>query len=65
MSEKSDHEAIEAAVRVLTDVGSIEYAKKKAEKFSESAFKSIESLRDTPAKQQLVELVNYFIQREY
>ncbi|MCJ7732362.1 polyprenyl synthetase family protein [Candidatus Bathyarchaeota archaeon] len=65
MGEKSDPEAVKAAVKVLNDVGSIEYAKKKAEKYSESAFKSIESLRDTPAKQQLVELVNYFVQREY
>jgi geranylgeranyl diphosphate synthase type I len=65
MSEGSSHESIEAAVEVLNDLGSINYAKKQAMKYTESALKSIKGLKDSPAKQQLIELVHYFVEREY
>ncbi len=65
MNEESDHKAIEAAMKALNEIGSIEYAKKEAKKYTERAFKSIENIKDSPAKQQLIELVNYFVQREY
>ena len=63
--EESSHEEIESAVKVLTDIGSIEYARSEAAKYLENAFKSIDDLEDTDAKEQLIELVNYFVQREY
>jgi geranylgeranyl diphosphate synthase type I len=63
--EESSHEAIEAAVRVLEEIGSIDYTRKEAEKYLKSALKSIEVLDDSPAKKQLIELVYYFVQREY
>jgi len=65
MSDESNHDSIEAAVKVLNDLGSIEYARKQAKKYTESAFKSIKGLKDSPAKQQLIELVQYFVEREY
>ena len=65
MSNESNHESIEAAVILLNELGSIEYARKQAKKYTESAFKSIKGFKDSPAKQQLIELVQYFVEREY
>ena len=65
MNEDSDHASIDAAVKVLNDIGSIEYARKEAKKYTEKALKSLGKVKDSPAKQQLIELVNYFVQREY
>jgi geranylgeranyl diphosphate synthase type I len=58
-------EELSSAVKVLNELGSIEYAKKKGDKYLETAFKSIENIPDSEAKRQLVSLVNYFVQREY
>jgi len=63
--EEATHEEIEAAVEVLREVGSIEYAKKEAEKYLETAFKSLNVIKDSDAKSQLISLVNYFVQRQY
>lgn len=63
--EEAPHDEIEAAVQVLKDVGSIEYAKKKADKYLQTAFKSLDIVEDSEAKKQLIALVNYFVQRHY
>ena len=63
--EESTHEEIESAIQVLTELGSIDYAKSEAARYLENAVKSIENLEDTDAKKQLIELVNYFVQRDY
>ena len=63
--EEATHEEIEAAVEVLREVGSIEYAKKEAEKHLETAFESLNIVKDSDAKNQLISLVNYFVQRQY
>ena len=63
--EETTHEEIEAAVDVLRDVPYIEYAKKEAKKYLETAFKSLNLVKDSEAKTQLISLVNYFVQREY
>ena len=63
--ENSPVEAINAAVRVLDEIGSIDYAKREADKYLKMALKSINVLKDTDAKKQLIELVHYFVQREY
>ena len=63
--EKSTHKEIESAVQVLKKLGSIDYARSEAARYLENAVKSIENLEDTAAKNQLIELVNYFVQRDY
>jgi geranylgeranyl diphosphate synthase type I len=63
--ENSDQSSIDAAVKILSALGSIDYAKEQVRKYAASSFESIKPLKDTPAKQQLIELVNYFVQREY
>ncbi len=56
---------VDDAIQVLHDLGSIAYAKKKADKYAKRSLESINSLEETDAKKQLMELVNYFVQREY
>lgn len=63
--EDATHEEIDAAVEVLREIGSIEYAKKEAKKYLETAFESLNIVKDSAAKSQLISLVNYFVQREY
>jgi len=65
MSETATQKAVEAAIQVLREVGSIEYARNMAKKYLAASIKSIEVLEDTVAKRQLMSLVNYFVQREY
>ena len=65
MGEDSTLEALEAAVTVLEDIGSIDYARSKAEKYLNTSLENIDGLKNTPAKEALIELVNYFVQREY
>jgi len=60
----SKHE-IDAAVKVLDEIGSIQHAKDEAEKYTSNAFESIKVVPEGPSKQDLVDLVNYFVQREY
>ena len=63
--DESTHEEIDSAVKVLTELGSIDYARSEAAKYLETAIRSIEELEDTAAKKQLIELVNYFVLRDY
>lgn len=58
-------EDINAVVKTLEEIGSIKYAKDVADRYAASAFANIEGVPDGPAKQELVDLVNYFVQREY
>jgi len=63
--EEATQEAIDAAVKVLNDIGSIDYARGEANKYLESSLKNIKGLRDSSAKNQLIDVINYFVQREY
>ena len=63
--EKSTNEDIKTAISVLEETGSIEYARKKATKYLDNAIHSIMELTDTAAKKSLIDLVNYFVQRDY
>jgi geranylgeranyl diphosphate synthase type I len=63
--EETTHEAIESATRVLEELGSIDYAKKEATKYLDSAINNLRNLEETEAKKILIELVNYFVQRDY
>jgi geranylgeranyl diphosphate synthase type I len=61
----ADKDAIESVVKTLEEIGSIQYAVDEAEKYTASAFKSIKDIPEGPSKQDLVDLVNYFVQRDY
>ena len=63
--ESASKEDIDAVVKTLEEIGSIQYAKDEAEKYMTSAFESIKVIPDGPSKQELIDLVNYFVQREY
>jgi geranylgeranyl diphosphate synthase type I len=63
--EEPDQILIRSAKQVINELGSIEYAKIQAEKYAASAFESISHLKDSPAKRQLINLVNYFVYRDY
>jgi geranylgeranyl diphosphate synthase type I len=56
---------IEATVEILKEIGSIQYAVNEAEKYAFSAFESINNIPKGPAKKDLMDLVDYFVQREY
>lgn len=62
--EASDGD-IENAVFSLKEIGSIRYAKNEALKYTQEAFESLKTLKDTAAKEELIELVKYFAIREY
>jgi geranylgeranyl diphosphate synthase type I len=57
--------SIDAVVKTLEEIGSIQYAVDEAEKYTASAFASINDIHEGPSKQDLVDLVNYFVQRDY
>ena len=61
----ANKDAIEAVVKTLEEIGSIQYAVDEAEKYTASAFESIKDIPDGPSKKELMDLVNYFVQREY
>jgi len=63
--ESASKEDIDAVVKTLEEIGSIQYAKDEAEKYTRSAFESIKIIPDGASKQELIDLVNYFSQREY
>jgi len=63
--EGASHEDIEAVVKTLEEVGSIAYAKNVADKYITRAFKMLDVIPDTPAKDELKTLVEYFVKREY
>ncbi len=56
---------IEAAVEALREVGSIEYARGVADEYVARAFRSLDAIPDTPARDELKALVEYFVKREY
>ncbi|MBT3284234.1 polyprenyl synthetase family protein [Candidatus Bathyarchaeota archaeon] len=63
--EGASKAGIDAVVKTLGEIGSIQYARDEAEKYTASAFESIKAIPEGPSKQDLVDLVNYFVQREY
>jgi geranylgeranyl diphosphate synthase type I len=66
MNEKEpDETSIKSVIQVINELGSIEYAKIQAERYAESALKSITNIKDSPAKRQLINLVNFFVHRDY
>ncbi len=63
--EDASQKDIEVAVEALREVGSIVYARGVADEYVAKAFQSLEALPDTPAKEELKALVEYFVKREY
>lgn len=61
---KATEQEIKEVFELFKKVGSIEYAKKTALKYCDEAKKSISVLKETSAKQLLIELADYSISRE-
>jgi geranylgeranyl diphosphate synthase type I len=64
-NENASKEDLECAINILHEIGSIEYAKKTAQEYMNSSIKVLENFPDSKAKQDLVDLVKYFIERSY
>jgi geranylgeranyl diphosphate synthase type I len=64
-SMEQDEISINKAIQVINKLGSIKHAKKQAERYANSATESINQLEDSQAKTQLINLVNYFVLRDY
>lgn len=65
MNENASDKDIEKAIATLSEIGSINYAKNKALEYTQEAFASLKPLKETVAKEELLELVKYFVNREY
>ncbi|MBN2334096.1 polyprenyl synthetase family protein [Candidatus Bathyarchaeota archaeon] len=63
--EDASHEAIDAAVDTLNQIGSIAYANDVADRYTESALGMLDVIPDNEAKAELRYLVEYFVGREY
>jgi len=63
--EDASHQDIEAAVKTLEEMGSIAYAKNVADMYITRAFKTLDVIPDTSAKDELKALVEYFVKRDY
>ncbi|PKK85669.1 MAG: polyprenyl synthetase family protein [Thermoplasmata archaeon HGW-Thermoplasmata-1] len=61
--EATDGE-VETAIKLLEKSGSVEYAKQSARMFAESAARSLEPLENNTAKQILIHLANYAVDRK-
>jgi geranylgeranyl diphosphate synthase type I len=56
---------IERIILILKDVGSIDYAIKKAERYTKNSISQLDMFTDSYAKSELQTLVKYFTFREY
>ena len=63
--QNASDEDIENAVTTLDEIGSITYAKNKAIRYTQEALESLKTLKETAAKEELIGLLKYFVNREY
>jgi len=63
--ESPSQEDVESIIDVMDRLGSIQYAKDKARHYLETALTKLGDLEPSPAKDQLAELVRYFVERGY
>jgi geranylgeranyl diphosphate synthase type I len=56
---------VEKAIKTLKEIGSIDYTKKKAEAYAKKAIRELVNFSETSAKKELIEMVNYFLQRVF
>ncbi|MBN1682395.1 polyprenyl synthetase family protein [Candidatus Bathyarchaeota archaeon] len=61
-ASKSD---IENSIELIKNLGSIEYASKRADKYISTAKKQLKKLPDSESKKDLNELIDYFTKRNY
>ncbi len=61
----ASREAIDGVKTILRDIGSTDYALKKAEKYTSSAKKYLGTIPDNAAKKDLLDLIEYFTHRQY
>ena len=62
---KSSEEDLELAINTLYETGSINYAKKLAKEYLDSSLSMLEPFPDSEAKQELKNLVKFFVERKY
>ncbi len=62
---KAEREELERDINKLIDCGAVDYAKKKAKEFVELAKKNLGLLEESEAKRNLIELADFFVEREY
>lgn len=62
---KASEEELERDIKKLYDCGAIDYARKKSREYIDMAKKSIEVLDDSPAKNYLLGLADYLVERDY
>ncbi|MDP6458755.1 MAG: polyprenyl synthetase family protein [Candidatus Bathyarchaeota archaeon] len=63
--QNADSQDIDAAIETLRSSGAINYAKKKAADYVKSSKESLKVFPDIQARQDLLELVDYFSSRDY
>ena len=63
--EESSSELVEDAIRVVRSLGSIDYALKKAEEFTEKAKQQLSSFPPSQTKENLLNLADYIVSRRY
>jgi geranylgeranyl diphosphate synthase type I len=64
-NENASKEDLEHAIKIMNEIGSIKYAKKIAQKYMNSSINILENFPDSKAKQDLINLVKYFVERSY
>jgi geranylgeranyl diphosphate synthase type I len=64
-NENVEKKEVEEAVKILNDIGSIEYTLKKAKEYAENAKEKLKPLPESSSKKELLDLVDYFIKRTF
>jgi geranylgeranyl diphosphate synthase type I len=64
-NHRASRDEIKEAIALIKELGSIDYASKKADKYISISKKQLKKLPDTNAKKDLNELIDYFTQRNY
>jgi len=64
-NRRASKDEIKDAIELVKELGSIDYASKKADRYIANAKKQLKKLPDTEAKKDLTELIDYFTQRNY
>jgi geranylgeranyl diphosphate synthase type I len=64
-NEDTSKEDLITTIKILNEIGSVNYAQKLAEKYMKSSLEFLDFFPDSNAKQDLFDLVKYFYQRTY
>lgn len=64
-NQSTDKEKVNEVISYVKASGGIEYARQKMTEYQDEALKMLEKFPDTPARNAMVELVNYVIERKH